>query len=490
MVEKLAALGYDKVNMKKVELFFTGILAPLDYLTLVAAGIVAYYSRFHPAFINIRPVTFDLTIERYTPIVLLVALVWIAVFALIGLYSTRRRRLVQEIGRIFLACTASMVVVFAILFFSRELFDSRFIIIAAWILAIVFVSVERLIVRGLQRGLLATGIGVHRIVLIGKSDTAESLEQEFAQKKRLGFEVVAHFEKFDEVTESEIKRLKRLPGVDEIIFSDPDAPRKVIIAAKTFSDVEHLDFKYSADLLTTTVPRMEVHTYAGVPVIEIRKTPLDGWGAIYKRSFDIIASLVLIVLTSPILLLTIIVIVAESGLPIIFKNERVGEKGRLFKTLKFRSMKKEHSVGAQKGLGNQKEALRLEKELIAKQSKKEGPVYKIMNDPRITPIGRFIRKYSIDELPQLFNVLGGNMSLVGPRPHQPREVQNYKPIQKRVLAIKPGLSGLAQISGRSDLDFDEEVRLDTYYIENWSPWLDLYIILKTPLVVIFRKGAY
>jgi len=153
-------------------------------------------------------------------------------------------------------------------------------------------------------------------------------------------------------------------------------------------------------------------------------------------------------------------------------------------------MKQAFSIGEQKGFGDQKHALALEAELIRTSSKKQGPVYKIMNDPRITRIGTFLRKYSIDELPQLFNVLFGTMSLVGPRPHQPREVAKYADHQRKVHLVRPGITGLAQISGRSDLDFQEEVRLDTYYIEHWGPWLDFVILLKTPLVVLFRKGAY
>ncbi|HPF95561.1 MAG TPA: sugar transferase, partial [bacterium] len=134
--------------------------------------------------------------------------------------------------------------------------------------------------------------------------------------------------------------------------------------------------------------------------------------------------------------------------------------------------------------------LALEKELIESQSIKKGPVPKIANDPRVTTVGRIIRRWSIDELPQFFNVLKGDLSLVGPRPHLPREVANYEPHHRRVLAIKPGITGLAQISGRSDLSFDDEVSLDTWYIEHWSPALDIYILLKTPLAVFKGSGTY
>jgi lipopolysaccharide/colanic/teichoic acid biosynthesis glycosyltransferase len=151
-------------------------------------------------------------------------------------------------------------------------------------------------------------------------------------------------------------------------------------------------------------------------------------------------------------------------------------------------MWRRYSIGPK--FKKQKAALKIEQELIKEKSIKEGPVYKIADDPRVTPVGHFIRRWSIDELPQFINVFKGDMSLVGPRPHQPREVANYLPHHRRVLAIKPGITGLAQISGRSDLDFEDEVRLDAWYIENWSPALDLYILIKTPMAVINKKGAY
>lgn len=475
--------------MKKVELAFTAALVPLDYLAIVAAGIFAYYVRFHSFFVEIRPVIFDLTIETFTPIVLAIALLWIAVFAVMGLYQIHQHRLRTEILRVFLAASSSMAVVFAILFFSRSLFDSRFIVLAFWLLAFIFIAIERMALRSVQRSLVSMGIGEHRVIIIGKNKTSDTLLKEFKKNHRLGFHVTKQFSEFNDATKKSIKDMKNKGGVDEILLTE-DLPKNETLELLAFCETEHLGFKYSADLFAAAIGKTEIHTYGGMPVIEVKRTPLDGWGAIYKRGFDIIASLILIILISPFLILTTISILIETGFPIIFKNERVGEKGAIFQTLKFRSMKKEFSIGVQKSLGDQSEALKLEKELIEKSSKKQGPIYKIIDDPRITKTGRFIRKYSIDELPQLFNVLMGSMSLVGPRPHQPREVAKYKPYDLRVLAIKPGISGLAQISGRSDLSFEEEIRLDTYYIEHWSPWLDLYILIKTPLVVLFRKGAY
>ena len=194
----------------------------------------------------------------------------------------------------------------------------------------------------------------------------------------------------------------------------------------------------------------EVKILFDEPIIVIKNTPLEGWGKIAKRIFDIVGSILGIIITSPITILTAIAIKLDSKGPIIFKNERVGHEGN-FNVYKFRYMKMEYCTGSQNP--DYKKALELEKELIEKQSVRQGPLYKIKNDPRKTRVGRIIEALSIDELPQLWNVLKGDMSLVGPRPHQPREVEKYETWQKRTLSIKPGITGLAQISGRSDLIF-------------------------------------
>ncbi|MBP9869108.1 sugar transferase, partial [Patescibacteria group bacterium] len=205
--------------------------------------------------------------------------------------------------------------------------------------------------------------------------------------------------------------------------------------------------------------------------------------------FDIVGSLFLLLITSPLTLLAALALAIEDGIPVIFQNERVGERGELFRLYKLRTMWRKFSIGPQ-FKQNDKANLELERKLIKEKSIKHGPVYKIEGDPRVTGIGNFLRRWSIDELPQFMNVLKGDMSLVGPRPHQPREVEKYEPHHRRVLAIRPGITGMAQISGRSDLTFDDEARLDTWYIDNWSSLLDVYILLKTPFAVLNRKGAY
>ncbi len=469
--------------MKRSELAFTLLLVPLDFFSLLAAASAAFFLRFHPYFTTLRPVIFDLRYEQFLKIATPAILIWLAVFALAGLYTTGRRRIASEIGKIILACSTSMALVFAILFFSRELFESRFIALAAWGCAIVFVAAARLVVRGLQRSLRRFGIGTHRIFVIGKNTTADALIEEFEKKKRLGFRVVGHRAQFTNQLAKQLTEMAANDELDEIVLADPEADRHTRLSLIALADSEHLGFLYTADLFAAAVGKSINHTYAGIPVIEVQKTPLDGWGAIYKRLFDLVGSSVLIVLTSPIMLLTAIAIKLDSRGPILFSkidknmpSVRIGQDGKPFRYFKFRSM----VPGTHFMRYN---------ELSDKDTRKGSPLVKIKDDPRVTRVGRFIRKFSIDELPEFFLVFSGKMSLVGPRPHLPEEVAKYRPEHKKLHTIKPGITGMAQISGRADLDFEEEARLDIYYIEHWSPLLDLYILLKTPLVVLFRKGA-
>ena len=452
---------------------------------IVLAGITAYALRFTSFTKNIRPVLFNLPWEKYWPLVLLTALGWIIIFALAGLYNTgSNRKLAGDLTRVIFACSTGFAAITIYVFFTLQKFDSRFLVLAGWILAMIYVCGGRILMNGLKKLLHRVGFGLRQTVLIGKETIAEQIKDAFALRPGLGYKLMAALPHFN----PEARNVLLANRPDEIIFTDPKAHGDEALEAIDFANEHHIAFKYSADLFSTISTNMAVSTIAGIPIIELRLTRLAGWNKIIKRLVDIIGSLLLIILFSPLLILISIVVALESGFPIIYRNERVGRNDDKFFTLKFRSMYKKDSTGAQ--FGRQGEAaLRQEQELIAKQSVKYGPIYKIKDDPRVTPFGRFLRRWSLDELPQFFNVLKGEMSLVGPRPHQPREVQHYQRQHKIVLAIKPGITGLSQISGRSNLTYEEEINLDTFYIENWSLYLDLIIIFKTPFIVLTRKGS-
>lgn len=472
--------------MKKFELTFAVLQVPIDFMAIALAGFTAYTLRFTDYIRAIRPVLFNIPWDKYWPVVFLVAGAWVALFALSGLYSTSQpRKMARDLPKIIFACATGFAGITIYVFFTLQKFDSRFLVLVGWLFAILYVFIGRLVMLGLRRLLFRAGIGLRRTVIIGSQAVAEAIKTSLNKNIDPGFKLVGSFAHFDKNAESQIIALK----ADEIIFTDPKANEDEAFQAIDFANDRNITFKYSADLFATISSNMNVSAIAGVPIIELRRTRLTGWGRVFKRLFDIIGSIILLILFSPVYLITAIVILCETGRPVIYKNERVGAYGKKFFTYKFRSMFQKDSTGAQFGKSGE-EALKKEAELIAKNSVKEGPVYKIVNDPRVTKFGRFIRKWSIDELPQFWNVFIGQMSLVGPRPHQPREVDKYEKHHKIVLAIKPGVTGMAQISGRSDLNFEDEVKLDAFYIENWSLLIDLIILIKTPFVVFKRKGAW
>ena len=475
--------------MKRSEAFFSIIQIPIDYLAIIAAAFAAYFIRFAGLALTIRPAVSVVPFYDYAAAAVGIGAAWIFIFAAYGLYSIGRpRRFLDELGRIIGACTLGIMLAILVIFFRREFFASRFIILAAWGLAITFVFFFRMVLRMIRRLLLHAGIGTHRIAIIGTGKNADVLIREFAVRHALGFRVEETFDEFNEETEKELRRLRQADKIDEIFFVKIGATRAEIAALNDFAGEAHLSLKYTSDPYAAEIPLTDITSMAGVPVVEIKKSRLTGWGRIYKRFFDFVFALIFLIILSPILLLIALVIRLTSSGPVIYLNERLGEDGKPFDVFKFRTMRSAFCIGRQ--FRSQEDALAFEGRLIREQGIKAGPVYKIKNDPRVTAVGRFLRHTSLDELPQLLNVLIGNMSFAGPRPHQPREVEKYARHHLKVLNIKPGITGMAQVSGRSDLEFEDEVWLDTYYIENWSLALDLYIILKTPIVVLRGGGAY
>ncbi len=462
--------------MKKSELIFSAILVPVDYVMVFFAGILAYNLRFIPFFTDIKPVSYEFDFQQYMTALFFVPLIFILIFAMTGLYQIKiTRRLMKELSTVFVAVGASGAIVIIIIFFQRELFSSRFIFLFGWMIALLLLMIGRAITRGIQRSFLRRGIGIHHEIVIGNDSTTEDIIKQIYKFPYLGYKVMGRFPSFNDETRQGIKGIIETGHVDEIIQADTNLPKHEALAIKEFCNDHHLVFKYATDLFEVQPSHIEINTIAGIPIIEVKKTKLDGWGRIFKRFFDILVSFLLLVILLPLFIIIAVFISIDSQGAVFVKLSRVGEKGKLFKLYKFRSMVKN--------------AQSLKKELLEKNERKDGPLFKIKDDPRITRMGRFIRKTSIDELPQLFNVLKGEMSLVGPRPHEPEEVEKYERRHRKLLVIKPGVTGMAQISGRSDLRFEDEAKLDIYYIENWTPEMDLQILLKTPWVVLTGRSA-
>jgi exopolysaccharide biosynthesis polyprenyl glycosylphosphotransferase len=326
----------------------------------------------------------------------------------------------------------------------------------------------------------------HRVLVVGRGEQAMAFARSIRTGQPWNNKLIGHVEVPHELVApdapapvGQLRELDKLldgQPIDEVVFAVPDH------TPETFEEALRHCEERGVDVLLTMPPdvpragKIEVAQMTGydLPMIGMRRTPTSEGSLLLKRMLDLTGSLVGLILLSPILLATAIIIKATDRGPIFFSQVRSGRNGRKFRMHKFRSM----VVDAEK----------LKKEL-EKLNEMDGPVFKIKHDPRITRVGRFIRKTSIDELPQLFNVLLGDMSLVGPRPPLPSEVAQYQPWQRRRLSVKPGITGPWQVSGRNEISFEEWMRMDLEYIDNWSLWLDLRIIFMTIPVVLIHKGA-
>jgi exopolysaccharide biosynthesis polyprenyl glycosylphosphotransferase len=461
--------------MKKFDLVFNALLVPIDYLVLLGAATASYFLRFESFVIDIRPVVFDMELSEYIKIAYIILIAFIAIFIFSGLYSFRRKALLEEIRSVLFAVSTATLIIVIAFFFDANLFSSRFIVLAFWVLAIIFIVLERIIVFFVKKLFYRNGIGIKRIVIVGQDNNTLNLIGMIKHYPSYGFRVVEHLRSFTEKDENYLATLRTKVVIDEVVQADVNLPLDQKEALLNYCQENQIGFKYIASLLQTKMINFSVSTMSGVPMIEIMHTSLDGWGRIIKRFYDIVLSFVGCILLLPISLIVGMAIKSESKGPLFVKLTRVGVKGSQFNLYKYRSM-----------IDN---AHDMKKDIMDKNERADGPLFKMQNDPRVTKVGKFIRKWSIDELPQLFNVLKGDMSIVGPRPHEPEEVEKYAKSQRKLLTIKSGITGMAQVSGRSNLQFDDEVKLDSYYIENWSAWLDLQILVKTIFVVLLRKGS-
>lgn len=463
---------------KRSELLFTILLIPVDLLMVLLAFILAYKLRFYLG----TPITYVEPFDQYFQFILITLPLWFIVFAANSLYSTDRRGIAREFGKICVAVTAGIALITVGIFLSRTFFFSRLIIIYTWIITILMVLAGRYLLLLIQRLLYRRGIGTHRVIVIGDNGLAKSMVRQIHEDKNLGYELVKLIDR-DGINKLETI-FARTPA-DDILIADAELDQNDVVRVMTFCQDHNLGFKVIPNLFLVQSSHASMQTLAGIPVVEFKRTPLDGWGRIIKRIIDILGSILFIIITSPFMLITAILVKLTSQGPILFRQERVGlDKNFIF--YKFRTMKTEYCTGKDYG-GEKAEKLYQE---LHKKNEVDGPVFKIKNDPRLTSVGKFLRKTSLDEIPQFFNVLKGDMSLIGPRPPMPEEVARYTDWQKRRLGVKPGITGMWQVSGRSELTFEEWVRLDAYYIEHWSLWLDFVIFLKTVWVIIKGRGAY
>jgi len=364
--------------------------------------------------------------------------------------------------------------------------NSRLLIPFIWFSCIIVLCLGRLIVSGIIGILYRLGLGETRVLVVGSGRLGKMVMQSLAASPNLGYSVVGFLHDMQEPP-SDFGRFKMLGTiddmrmvilsmqVDEVIIALPNNMNKQAI--RSVKLCEHLgsSFKLIPDLYEVNLSRIDVETIEGIPLLGIKQQSLNTPQRIVTRSIDIILSLLVLIVGSPVFLCLGLAVMISSPGSIIYKQQRVGLNGRHFLMYKFRSMYKD----ADQRLSQ-----------LLQQNEAQGPLFKMRYDPRVTPIGSFLRRTSLDEIPQFVNVLKGEMSLVGPRPPVPREVALYEEWQRGRLAIKPGLTGLWQVRGRSNISFDEGVLMDLYYIENWSLRLYLKILFRTIPAVLFSKGAY
>ncbi|MFA4858333.1 MAG: undecaprenyl-phosphate glucose phosphotransferase [Candidatus Margulisiibacteriota bacterium] len=457
-----------------------------DALLIIFAFIFSYYLRFHVLWFVGSPG--DPVVKHYLGVMVFIVLIWLAIFKFFGLYEEKRTvNLFDESANLFLAVLVSALVLASLLFLYKEFWFSRQVIGYAWLSSFIFLVLFRYGISWLQRLLYSRGLGISRLLIVGAGEIGQAIAARAQSSLRLGIKVVG-FVDDDPIKAgkefygvpvlgnlSRIKEIIRSYRVDEVVISSTDLPSAQVLDIITECEGLGVEFKIIPGLLEIMASRVDTGEIAGIPLVTIAEVQWVGYKPILKRGVDLVAALVLLILLSPLLLLVALAIKLDSRGSVLFGQERVGKDGKVFTAYKFRSM----VVDAEKLF-----------EKVKHMSEVEGHVFKMKADPRVTRVGKWLRKFSLDELPQLINVLCGEMSLVGPRPPIPREVANYSAWHKKRLRITPGITGLWQVSGRSEIPFEEMVRLDIYYIENWSLWQDCKILLMTFPAVVFGKGAY
>ncbi len=464
--------------MKKRSTLIIIILLAADIFFLAVSFIFGYYVKYGPPWVSgIFPL---FLLDRYSRNLLFAVFATISVFNFFSLYSkTQNRDSVDEAASVAGAVTVSSLIFFVISLIYREIVISRRVIFAAWGLSIILIAAFRVLVIYIRRWLYVRGVGVSRVLIIGDPAQKSGLAKRISEYPEMGLRIVGQMdyvpEKADQDFFVKLKEAISFGRVDRVIFACSLADSTAVMKLIEVCEVSRAQFQFVPRVLDIIESRISSDEIVGVPLITVKEIKLYGLNAFLKRAFDLISSALVIVILSPVFAIIAALIKLDSKGSVFFMQKRVGLNGREFYLFKFRSMV---------------EGADAQKSLIADKNEADGPIFKMRRDPRVTRIGGFLRRLSLDELPQIFNVLLGQMSLVGPRPPLPQEVKEYNEWHWKRLRVLAGMTGLWQVSGRSELSFEEMVKLDIYYIENWSLWLDIKILLKTIPVVLLSKGAY
>ncbi len=466
-------------------LAYSFLLIVGDFLALLGAFSLAYILRVK---IDERSLIQAIPATTYFWAFVTVLPLWVLVHWFIGLYQSAvyERRFV-ELWRLLVGSFIGILVVIGYDFVSTEaLFPARLIAVYGLGIGFGFLVIFRTFARLIRQSLYSVGFGVSNVLVIGDTAVTDEIVAAIKHTKKTGLQVLAvvgrdvqtfkTYKSFEEAASSLRRPVHSI--IQTELYKNPEQNNVIL----TYAQQRHIAYRFVPGNSDLFVGNIEVELFAGLPVIAVHQTALIGWGRIAKRLFDIFASFILLVVASPIMLLVAIFskLFDPSG-SVFFRQVRLTRFNREFKVFKFRSQYSKYD-----GTTPEEAFKQMGKPELAKTYRDNGDF--LANDPRVTPFGRFLRASSLDELPQLINVIKGDISLVGPRALIPQELDSHAK-KHTILSVKSGLTGLAQVSGRRDISFDERRQLDMYYVQNWSFWMDISILLKTVRAVLRGSGA-
>ncbi len=468
--------------------FHKPVLALIDGVLVVGAFHLAWFVRYELQWYRaVDPASYT-SFDFYLWVSILAAVLIIGAFVLEGVYRLPRgTSYLNEFYRLLNGATTVTIILMVGNYMFQPAYHSRLVYGIAGILILLFVAAARVVNRSVMASLRRRGIGTRRVLLVGAGEVSRMIMRVLLAKPDLGFEAVGFLDDNPERGQRDVGSFPALGAidnlslvvienqVDEVIVTLPwQYHRRIMVV---LNECERLSVRARVvpDVLQLSLDKVDVEILDGIPILSTKNVSISGASYAIKRTLDLLITFVGLLIALPLMLIMAIAIKWDSPGPAIFVQERIGKDGATFHAYKFRSMIADA------------ESQRLQ---LAELNEADGPLFKIKDDPRLTRTGRLLRRFSFDEIPQVFNVLLGDMSLVGPRPALPEEVDEYEPWHRKRLDVVPGMTGLWQVSGRSNLTFDEMALLDIYYVENWSPRLDISILLRTIPKVLSGEGAY
>ncbi len=461
--------------MRTIQKIFTIFLLILaDAFVVFICYFLAHFLRdqIFPIFIRFPAplLPFGVFITRYYLI-----FAYIIAFAYEGLY-TQRFTSWEETKRLWRGAFVATALTIIAIYVSRSYMVSRIVVVLAFISGLILLPLVRILFK---RMLFKLKLWTKRIIIIGNDQTAQILRKEIIKNQNLGYEIINPAENIDFSHLSDANWLKN-KHPDGVIVSATAVPKESIAEIYRMVEGSSEEFMIVPDIAELQNVGVEIAQLESLLLMKFRYNLLQPTNLILKRTIELLFTIIALIILIPFFLIASIVIKLTSTGSVLFKQQRIGKKKKLFHCLKFRSMYKDADNRLETLLKTQSVSIEEWNKYMKFKSK----------DPRITPFGRFLRRFSLDEIPQLWNVLRGDMNLVGPRPYLPRELERIGRFINIITKVTPGISGLWQVSGRSELPFEERLLLDEYYVKNWSLWLDFVIILRTFGVVLKSKGAY